>query len=98
MKDVFYFLCIGCAEFLWSYMADMSMVKMVSRKKWEAVMYDAGALIITYAVLRTIARSDWEIGYICAAIIGAVAGTWVVASRKPKKKKRSTKKVPFMTA
>jgi hypothetical protein len=97
MKTILYFFGIMFSEAIWSYLCDMSIVKTVSRKRYEAVAYDAGALVLSYTVLAIIAKNDWPITFIVAAILGAVAGTWVVASRKPRKKKKSTKKYPFTT-
>ena len=91
-------IVVGVSEFIWSYLADLAIVKTVQRQKWQAVVYDTGALILTYSVLAMIARSDWNVTVIIAAIVGASVGTFLVASRKPKRKRKVTKKFPVSTA
>ena len=97
MQNWMLIIVIGVAEFVWSYLADFARVKTVQRKKWQAVWYDIGALILTYSVLAVIAKHDWNWVMIGAAIVGAACGTFLVASRKPKRKVRVTRKIPFTT-
>ncbi len=94
-----YFLVIFALEAIWSYLADMAIVKTVTRKRWMAVVYDIAALSIAYFVLRMIAREDWPIILIVAAILGGATGTFFVANRKIKRKKKPIrKKIPTSTA
>ena len=97
MQDWILIVIVGASEFVWSWLADMSILKTVTRKKWQAAAYDIGALALTYSVLTIIAKNDWNLWMISAAIVGASGGTFIVASRKPKRRKRSIKKVPFTT-
>lgn len=79
------------AEFAWSYLADMAVVSLVHRKALRAALYDLGALVITYEVIRLWAIHDWDRVLIYSSVIGAVLGTYVVASRKIKSKIKKPK-------
>ncbi len=94
----FYPIIIFFCELVLSYTCDMTTIKVVSRKKWAAVTYDVISQICSYAILALIIINNWPVHYIVAAVAGNGLGTFIVASRKPKRKKVVRKKPIFTTA
>ncbi len=98
MKTPILCLLIFFLEASWSIAANYATVTMVSRKRVKTLIYDIIALGIAYFVLATLARSDWNILMIICAILGSALGNYIVASRKPKKKRKPFKKIGVTTA
>ena len=97
MKTLWLLIAIFIAELAWSYCASRVTVELVHRKVWRAVIFDAVALSIAYEVLAVIGQANWDQRFIVAAICGGVCGTALVASRKTKKKTKTSGKTTQMS-
>jgi len=86
-------------ELCQSYFADLRNVKIVTRKKWRAVVYDVIAEGMAWIILAWIVVNWMYPPYIVSAVAGNALGTYMVAGRKIKRKKPLyRKKVPFSSA
>ena len=86
-------------EFAVSYLLNSGSIAIITRKPAQAVFLSVLTNILTWASFYIIAAiSDWSIPLIIASVLGDVFGDFVVASRKPKKKRKSTKRFPFTSA
>jgi hypothetical protein len=97
MTTFHYVIIILIAEALWSYLGDMTIVHTVTRKKGKAVIYGIASLTINYTVLAVIATHNWNTWMIVGAIAGDAMGTYVAASRKPRKKRKVLKRMQGVT-
>jgi hypothetical protein len=86
-------------ELFQSYFADLRNVKVVTRKKWKAVIYDIIAESTGWIILVFVIVNWMYPPYIVSAVMGNALGTFMVAGRKIKKKKTVyRKKMPFSSA
>ncbi len=86
-------------EFAVSYLLNSGSIAILSRKPHRAVLLSVLTNVLTWASFFIIAKiSDWSVPLIVSSIAGDVCGDWLVASRKPKKKKVYFKKLPFTTS
>lgn len=97
MKTWHLIIIIAFAECWWSYLADLSIVHTVSRKKAKAVLYSVLSLTLNYAVLKVIAQHDWNNWMIMASIVGVAGGTYMAAARRPRKKRKTLKRLVGVT-
>ncbi len=97
MNTIWIVIIIAFAEFLWSYLADMMTISVVSRKKWKAVSYSVASLALNYGVLKVIAQHDWNNWMIGSSIVGVACGTYLAAARRPRKKRKTLKRLREVT-
>jgi len=95
-----YIILIYLAEAIWSWLADLSTLLMLRKKKWKAFLTDLCVGFLAWFVLYAVAKlGDWNVWLICTSVVGVATGRFIIASRK-KTKKRSIyrKKFPASTA
>ena len=86
-------------EFAVSYLLNSGSIAIITRKPGKAVFLSVLTNVCTWVSFYIIAKiSDWSIPLIVASVLEDVVGDFVVASRKPRKKRKSTKKFPFTSA
>lgn len=84
-------LLIFLAEFALSYFADWRNVSVVSRKRGRAVAYELASSSISWGIGYYIFVESKNPLLAIPAVIGGALGTYLVASRKPKRKGRGRK-------
>ena len=90
---------IFCLEILLSFLLNKSSISILTRKTSLTVKLSLLAGILYWVRLFIVAKvSDWDIGLMGASILGDTFGDYLVARRKPKRKKVSRKKTPFTSA
>ena len=96
---ILYAPIIFAMEFAVSYLLNSGSIAIISRKPNRAALLSVATNVCTWASFYIIAKiSDWSVPLIVASIAGDVFGDWLVANRKPKKKKPYLKKIPTSTA
>ena len=95
---ILYAILIFVMEFILSALLNSNSIAIISRKPWKATQLSFVANALYWTRFFIIAKvSDWSVLLIVASIIGDVLGDWLIASRKPKKRKY-IRKTPFSTA
>ena len=97
MATPWYIIAIIAAELTWSYLAAMTTISTVTRRRWKAVLYEVGSALLSILVLRVIAQHDWNLYMIAASVLGVAGGTFLAASRKVKRKRKTMKRMQGVT-
>lgn len=84
------YILIGLLEFGWSWVSNQVNLSVVRRKPWKAGAYGLVSAMVSWAVPIWIYLYSQDWSYAVAAIVGDALGDFVAASRKQKRKKKST--------